>query len=253
MAWFDQGTTRIYYEEYGSGDPVLLMPGFAGSIDELSFLSQALSAHHRVIAADLPGSGRSAPQPRAYTSTFYEDDAHALIALLANVGTGPVHLVGFSDGGEVSLVIAGLKPEIARSVLTWGAKGFLDEGDLPLFEAFENVVDNPIEPFRNFSDYLKATYGESNARTMTQNFANAGRAIIQDGGDIGRSRATDIACPVLLITGEEDFLAPPASVSQFASAIRSVEVLPLGGAGHSVHRSHPEWLSQTVLAWLARH
>src|SRR3990172_7703547 len=132
MAWFDQGTTRIYYEEYGTGDPVLLMPGFAGGIEDLSLLSQALSANHRVIAADLPGSGRSAPQPRAYTPTFYEDDAHTFIALLENLGAGPVHLIGYSDGGEVSLVMAGLKPKIARSVVTWGAMGFLDASGLPM-------------------------------------------------------------------------------------------------------------------------
>jgi len=253
MAWFERGTTRIYYEEHGSGHPVLLMPGFAGSIEELSLLTQALASNHRVVAADLPGSGRSAPQPRAYTPTFYEDDAQTFIELLTDLGTGPAHLIGYSDGGEISLVMAGLKPGIARSVLTWGAMGFLETSQLPLLEAFESVVDNPIEPLRDFSDYLKSTYGQSNARTMTQNFANATRAIIQGGGDIARSRATDIACPVLLIAGEDDFFAPPALVSQFASAVRGAEVLPLEGAGHDVHASHPEWLARTVLSWLARH
>ena len=253
MAWFDRGTTRVYYEEYGSGDPVLLMPGFSGSIDDLAPLSRALSANHRVIAADLPGSGRSAPQPRPYTSTFYEDDARTFIALLENLETGPAHLMGYSDGGEVSLVIAGLKPDTARSVLAWGAMGCVDPSQLPILEAIENVVDNPIEAFQDWSHHLKATYGEGNARSMTHSFAKAIRAIIQAGGDIGRSRATDIACPVLLIAGEEDVFAPPALVSQFASAVRGAEVSTLGGAGHDVHRSHQEWLTQTALDWLARH
>ena len=105
--------------------------------------------------------------------------------------------MGYSDGGEVSLVMAGLKPEIARSVVTWGAKGSFAESGLPILEAFEDVVDNPIEAFREFSAYLKATYGEGNAHMMTQSLANAGRAILREGGDIGRSRATDIACPML--------------------------------------------------------
>ena len=41
MAWFEHNTSRIYYEEYGSGDPVLLLPGFARSIEEFSALVAA--------------------------------------------------------------------------------------------------------------------------------------------------------------------------------------------------------------------
>jgi len=62
MAWFEHGISRIYYEEQGSGTPVLVLPGFAGSIEEFSGLRDALvAAGYRVIAADLPGSGRSEP------------------------------------------------------------------------------------------------------------------------------------------------------------------------------------------------
>ncbi len=71
MALFEHGMSRIYHEEHGSGDSVLLLPGFAGNITELSTLREALAARYKVIAADLPGSGRSEPQPRAYTPTFY--------------------------------------------------------------------------------------------------------------------------------------------------------------------------------------
>ena len=101
MAWFEHGTSRIYYEEQGTGDPVLVLPGFAGSIEEFAALREALvTAGYRVIAADLPGSGRSEPQPRAYTATYYEDDARSFAALLQHLATGPAHLIGFSDGGD---------------------------------------------------------------------------------------------------------------------------------------------------------
>ncbi len=80
-----------------------------------------VAAGYRVIAADLPGSGRSEPQPRTYTATFYEDDARSFAALLQQLATGPAHLMGFSDGGEISLLMAALTPGVARSVVTWGA------------------------------------------------------------------------------------------------------------------------------------
>jgi valacyclovir hydrolase len=253
MAWFDHDTSRIYYEEQGSGDAVLLLPGFAGSIAEFSALRESLAARYRVIAADLPGSGRSQPQPRAYPPSFYADDARAFAALLAQLAAGATHLLGFSDGGEVALLMAAATPAIARSVVTWGAAGALDEGQRPNLALLADIVDNPVEGLQGFSDSLKAVYGEANARATIQSFVVAVGAIIDRGGDISLSRAGDIACPVLLIVGEDDGMAPPALVSQLATHIRSVEVIEVAGVGHGVYDERPEWLTQTISDWLEQH
>lgn len=255
MSWFEHGTSRIYYEEVGSGDPVLLLPGFAGSIEEFSTLKETLvTASYRVIAADLPGSGRSQPQPRAYTATYYEDDARSLAALLQHLAVGPAHLMGFSDGGEVSLLMAALTPDVARSVVTWGASGTLSDPGGHLRDAMYNVVDKPIPAMQHFSEYLIATYGEANARAMTRSAVGAFGEIIKAGGDISLSKAGSIAGPVLLITGEHDFFATPALVSELAARIRTAEVLTVEGAGHEpLHSTRPEWLTQTILDWFKRH
>ena len=253
MALFEHGDSSIYYEEQGSGDPVLLLPGLAGSIAELSALREALAARYKVIAADLPGSGRSGPQPRAYTATYYQDDAGSFAALLQHLETGPTHLLGFSDGGEVSLLIAALTPEIVRSVATWGSAGTITEAHLPMVDAMYNIIDSPIEPLQDFSAYLKAEYGEANARTMMQNFANAARDIISKGGDISLSKVGDITCPVLLVVGEHDFVVSPALVNQLAARIQNAEVMEVEGAGHAVHHDRSEWMAQTLLDWLQTH
>ena len=253
MSWFEHSTSRIYYEEYGTGDPVLLLPGFAGSIEEFSALREALvAAGYRVIAADLPGSGRSEPQPRAYTATFFEDDARSFAALLQHLATGPAHLMGFSDGGDISLLMAVLTPGVARSVATWGAAGVLHDPSGQLREAMYNVVDHPIPPLQQFHDYLIATYGEANARAMTQSEVGALTDIIEAGGDVSLSKAGNITCPVLIIVGEHDMFVPVALASQLAARLRTAEVREAEGAGHDVHNDRPEWLVQTVLDWLKR-
>ena len=254
MFWFEHNGSRIYYEEQGSGAPVLVLPGFAGSIEEFVALREALvAAGYRVIAADLPGSGRSEPQPRAYPATYFEDDARSFAALLQHLAVGPAHLMGFSDGGEISLLMAALQPGVARSVVTWGAAGVLNDPDGRLGEAMYNVVDHPIPPLQQFRDFLIATYGEANARAMTQSLVGALRAIIKDGGDLSLSKASTITCPVLLIVGEHDFFAPPALASELAARIRTAEVLVAEGAEHNVYGDRPEWLTQTILDWLGKH
>jgi valacyclovir hydrolase len=73
-------------------------------------LRAALLSGFRVIAVDLPGSGRSEPQPRSYTAGYYYDDARALLGLLDALGISLAHLAGFSDGGEAAVLMAGLRP-----------------------------------------------------------------------------------------------------------------------------------------------
>ena len=254
MAWFEHGTSRIYYEEQGSGTAVLVLPGFAGSIEEFAALREALvAAGYRVIAADLPGSGRSEPQPRTYTATYFEDDARSFAALLQHLETGPAHLIGFSDGGDISLLMAALMSGVARSVVTWGAVGVLNDPSGQLREAMYNVVDHPIPPLQGFRDYLVSTYGETNARAMTQSVVGALSDIIKAGGELSRSKADNITCPVLLISGEHDFFAPPSLASELAARIRAAEVLVAEGAEHNVYMDRPEWLMQTILDWLGKH
>jgi len=251
MGWFEHDGKRIYYEEEGSGEPVLVLPGWGGSIEEFRPLREALQGRYRVIAADVPGSGRSGPQPREYTATYYIDDARALTSLLEQAGAMPAHLLGFSDGGEYALLTAATRPDVAMSVATWGAAGKLDEPMPGMFDAFGALIDDPIEPLAGFAAHMKATYGEENARKMVQSAARAFREISSRGGDISRSLAGDIRCSALLIAGEEDFLATPALVGDMAAAIPNGRFQLARGAGHAVHETHGDWLIATIVAWLA--
>jgi valacyclovir hydrolase len=251
MAWFDHGEAHIYYEESGTGDPLLLLPGWGGTIDELAPLREALAPKFRVIAADLPGSGKSGPQPRTYTATYYHDDAPVFLAMLDALGAAPAHLVGFSDGGEYALLMAELKPDAVRSIVTWGSGGSVGT-NLQMADVMFDMVDNPIPPMSDFSSYMKAAYGEANARVMAQSFAKSLRTMMEAGGDISRSRAASISCPALLITGEHDFLLTPDLVAGTAGAIPRGEFLEAKGASHAVHHEQPEWLVETVVAWLSK-
>ena len=199
----------------------------------------------------MPGSGKSGPQPRTYTPTYYQDDAPILLAMLDALGASPAHLVGFSDGGEYALVMAALKPAAVRSVATWGAAGSLGDNAM-MADAFYNVVDDPPPPMSDFSAYLKQMYGEANARVMTQSAATAFRGIISAGGDISRARAASISCPALLITGEHDFLATPALVQDMVGAMPNAEYVEAKGASHPVHHEQPDWLIATITNWLAK-
>jgi len=249
MSWFHNGGSGIYFEQDGAGEPVLVLPGWAGSIGEFNPIRRSLAARCRVIAADLPGSGRSGPQPREYTAGYFHDDAATFLALLTELDAMPAHLIGFSDGGETALLMAVLRPDAVRSVVAWGTAGKLVEPP-GMLDAFARLVDDPIPPLRDFADYLKATYGEATARAMARSESAALRAIIEAGGDISRSMVPGIGCPVLLLTGEFDPFCPPALVAGTASEIPHSAFLAVTGVGHDIHTARPDWLADTVTGWL---
>lgn len=251
MSYFEHRGLRIFYQESGSGEPLLLLPGWGGSIEELAPVREALAQTYHVIAADPPGSGKSGPQPREYTPDYYQQDARAMLAMLSELKTGPAHIVGFSDGGEYALIMAANEPSAVSSLATWGSAGQIP--DMPeMAEAMSNLIDAPIPPMQEFSSHMKATYGEANARTMCRSFGAALSSIMKAGGDLSRSKAANIECPALLITGEHDFLATPARVRELAAAIPAGEFVEAKGASHPVHLEQPDWLIATVTSWLAR-
>lgn len=253
MAWFEHGSSRIYFEAQGSGEPLLLIPALGVSIEEFADLRDSLvMAGYLVIAADLPGCGRSEPQPRTYTASFYEEDTHTFAALLQHLESEPAHLVGFGNGGEICLLMAEIMPGVVRSVVTYGAVGTINDPTGDLREAMYNVVDYPIPSLQQFREYLVSTYGEHQARAMTQSVAVAMSDIIKGGGQLSRSKVDLINCPVLLIAGEHDIFASPTLVCELAAHMPTAEMLVAQGAEHFMFVDRPEWLTNTILKWMRK-
>lgn len=253
MALFEHKDMRIYYEDRGNGPPLLFMPGLTESSEDLADIIAALEPNFRVIAVDMPGSGRSLPQPRQYSPTYYHEDAEAMVALMSSLGVDSYHVAGFSDGGEVAIILAGRYPEAVRSVFVWGAAGALDPNTAgPMIPMFHDIIDSPPDFMKGYSEHLKAQYGEANARAMIQSATDAWQSIIEAGGDIGGSRAGNIHCPVLIVAGEHDPFAPVSLVRPLAARIPKGELIGVSGAGHSVHEDAPQLFMETLLGWLAR-
>lgn len=253
MPYLEHNGIRVYYEVRGKGEPVLVLPGFTEDTGDLEGLVSDLERSYRVIAADLPGSGRSGPIPRQYTPDFYQQDAQTMAALLRHLGIERAHVAGFSDGGEVALLMAVRYPGMVRSLVEWGAAGTLGTGEVaPLFDAIHNLVDSPTDELRGWSDYIKQQYGEEAGRATLQSWAEACKAILDMGGDISLSHAHQIRCPALLISGELDPFATPDMTRELASRIPNSAYHIVPGTGHTVHHERPEWFNRTVLDWLGR-
>jgi valacyclovir hydrolase len=252
MPFVNVGATEIYYEEWGAGAPLLLLHGFSESGRDMAPLAQAFGAHYRVLTPDMPGYGQSGPQARDYTVDFYEDDARVMAGFLDALHIRQAHIAGFSDGGEVALWLAILRPDLARTVVAWGVAGALDPALLPEIDAIGHLIDAPHPDMAGWGAYLREAYGVERAARMTAGWAGAVRQLIERGGDISLSRAAEVRCPVLIINGENDHTNPPAAGQRLAATIPQATLHTVPGVGHAVHDARPDWFVGTVRDWLAQ-
>ncbi len=130
---------KLYYEVYGSGEPLLLVHGNGSHISNFKAQIDFFRTHYRVIAMDSRDHGRSGDSPGRLT---YEKMTSDLAALLDHLQTGPVYVLGWSDGGiealelgihypgkvkKIASMAANLNPEGARPEAIAMVKSMLSE------------------------------------------------------------------------------------------------------------------------------
>ena len=110
-------TFRLYYEESGAGEPLILLHG--NGENRMIFKAQRdyFEAKYRVIAVDTRGHGKS---PRGTGPFTLERFAEDLKALLDQLGLTKIHLLGFSDGANIAILFAIRYPEYLKSLILNG-------------------------------------------------------------------------------------------------------------------------------------
>lgn len=264
----DRPPVTLYYEEHGSGPPLVLLHGLGESTFTWHDVAPALAEHHRVIALDLKGFGKSdKPDDTAYTA----DDQAALVAgFVAARDLVNVTLVGHSFGGTVALRTAlanGMQgtgriariavigaPAIPRSTARYLdlvktpvipdsiAAGLAPEtlARLLLSEAMggnAKVDDDDVEGYA-------APYRD--AAALRAFFATA-RAIVaeKDASAIMRSYKS-IDMPVLVVWCRKDPIVPLKSGRKLAAAVPRAKLAIVEGCHHLPQHERPAELTRLL-------
>lgn len=115
MSYVSIEGVSVYAEEAGSGEPVLLLHGGFNSLEHLRPLGSVLARTHRVLSFERPGHGRSPDVRGAYS---YDDGVAQALAFLDACGVGAAHIVGYSDGAIIGMLLALRHPERVRSLVS---------------------------------------------------------------------------------------------------------------------------------------
>ena len=114
MSYADVNGLRLYYEEHGSGEPLVLLHGGFHAAEMFGAILPQLAAGRRVIAVDLQGHGHTADVDRPLRSEHMADDVAALIG---HLGLERADVMGYSLGGKVALRTAIQHPDRVRRLV----------------------------------------------------------------------------------------------------------------------------------------
>ena len=238
----DVNGVRLYYEDHGSGMPVLVLHGGSGFVEMMGGQISALAKGHRVIAVDSRGHGRSTDGPPPLR---YETMADDMTALLDQLGIDHYSVVGWSDGGNVALALAMAQPERVDRVVAIGANARADG-------VIDGVLDGIDDDADDFAEAPGMRSLDSLVIPKNRHLAALRKEIHQmwktepqwSDADLGRIQAR-----TLLLVGEND-LIKPEHTQAIAAAIPHSRVETIRGTTHGLPVEKPDLVSARILAFL---
>src|SRR5579871_3707919 len=211
MPYADVNGLHLYFEEHGDGPPPILLHGGLMTI-ELNFgiALPALAEHHRVIAVEFQGHGRTGDIDRRPTVAAFASD---VVALLDHLGIERADLVGFSIGGLTAYELVISYPERFRRAVVASA----DHRNIRAGESDPARLPTP-DDFQAMRDAYAATAPDPGAFDV---IAEKTVGLVQSFTGWTDDQIRGVPLPVLILIGDTDFIL----VENAAEAIR---LLPLG-------------------------
>ncbi len=255
------GRHRIFYQEDGSGSPVLF--GHSLTFDGDMFEAQVpeLSKRHRCIRVDFRGHGRSSKIDEPYT---LEDNAQDVFTLADALGIAGFHYVGLSMGGMTGMRMALMQPRRLRSLTLLDTSAAEEEpGNRAAYGKFAaDSRDKPPVPamaemtlglmfspgFMKRDPQTVQRYRQKLLLNDVNAMSQTTLAVCNRGSVL--ERLGSIRTPSLVIVGSRDVATPPAKAGQIASAIPGARLETIPDAGHMTPVEEPELVTKLVSDFL---
>jgi non-heme chloroperoxidase len=278
MAFITVGTENstdieLYYEDHGSGQPVVLIHGYP--LDGSSWEKQTtalLAGGYRVITYDRRGFGKSSKTTEGYD---YDTFAADLNAVLTTLDLNDVVLVGFSMGtGEVGRYLGNYgSARVARAAFLGSLEPFLlkteDNPDGVPQEVFDGLAEAvTADRYAFFTEFFKNFYNSDTflgTPRLSQEVVDASWSLAAGAGATASVAAqptwlTDfrkdipkIDVPALILHGTADNILPIDSTGRlFAKALPSAEYVEIEGAPHGLLWTHAAEVNEALLRFLAK-
>jgi pimeloyl-ACP methyl ester carboxylesterase len=242
--YVDTGRVHTYYEVNGSGDPLILLHGGMCTAETFDGQTPALAEHFRVYLPERRAHGRTADVPGPIT---YEIMAQDTIAFIEAVGIERAHLVGWSDGALVGLLVALWRPELVGKLVLM-AQSVNWEGVRPELARFVGRMTKEMVP-----PQLKQAYEALSPDGPDHLDAVLDKVLALWNTDpaFPLSELERVAAPTLVLAADDDILLSIEHAAAMQRALPDSQLAVVPGASHAVPMEKPELVNRLILDFLA--
>lgn len=259
MAFTENQGARIYWDEQGQGDPLLLIMGLGYPSYLWHRTRPKLAAKYRTIALDNRGSGQSDVPEGPYSIALMASDA---AAVLDAAGVDSAHVFGLSMGGMIAQEFVLQYPKRVRSLIlgctaSGGPNAVRAEAEVTKLLMARGIPPEEAALAMRPYIYDSGTPVERIEEDMAirrqwfprpQGFLAQLQAIL---AWEAYSRLPQVAAPTLVIHGESDKLVPPGNGKLIASRIPGARLVLLPNASHIFATDQTEAAHRAILEFLA--
>ena len=254
-------------ERAGSGPPLVLLHGFTGSARSWPPLIESLNEHFTTLAIDIVGHGHS-DKPAELDHYRMKQAAADIVKEAGLSGFPRADYLGYSMGGRTALSVAAAHPgSVRRLVLVGASPGIASEDERAARRNSDEAIAQHIETdgVAKFVDYwerlplfgtqqrlpgeVRAAIRGGRLRNSPVGLVNSLRGMGTGAQPALHEKLPAIACPALLLAGEED--AKYVAIGrEMASAMPRARFVAVPAAGHAAHVENPEFCAREIVAFL---
>lgn len=243
--YLDISNTKIYYEEYGSGIPLLLLHGGFGSIHDFQKVIPKLAKHFRVIAVDSPGHGRS-EQADTLSFDLMSDYFSQMIDLFK---LDSVNIMGYSDGGITALLLAAKRPDKVKKIIASGVNSRMDAVKPEILEYLNAVSPDFIQA--NQKEWLTAYQRKSPEKGKWKKYITDMTSMYSKNVLITNQTLSNIKAEVLLVYGDRDVIKLEHGIELYETIDRS-KLCVIPDTPHEVFNERPEIICNIGIEFLKK-
>jgi valacyclovir hydrolase len=239
----------LHFERAGQGAPLLLIPGAlgTGAGDFSAQIEWFAARRFEVIAPDPRGYGKSRPPRREYPPDFYHRDAADMFALMTALGHECFAIIGWSDGGNIAVIMAATHPERVSKLVVFGGQSFLTAEEIAAFNDIRKI--SAWSP--RAAEAMRAVYGDA-LDDLWDRYVAGQEALFNAGGDLYAALLAQVICPTLVLHGAKDPLIPGLHPEAIHRGIAGSQLHIFPEGKHNIHQRFAGDFNAMTLAFLTR-
>ena len=237
--------SKIFYQTAGHGEPLLLLHGGFGTVEDFSSQIPELSKHFKVIAFERPGHGHTADTAEPFHFATMTENT---IDFIETLGLGAANLMGWSDGAITALFVAMSRPELVKRLISVGG-GFNTNSVPPSDQDW--IRSATPESFRKAQPRLLRRYDEATPDGPAHFpvvFEKTKKLWLTE-PDIRKDDLAKITAPTLVMVGDRDAIVPEHTLELFRS-IKGAQLCVIPGATHFLLSEKPAFANKVILEFL---